>query len=303
MELVKGGEVFDKIVEMSNYSETDARNLIKNLLQVLILMHKNNIMHRDLKPENLLLKHTEDNISDIKVADFGIAVEIKDAAVGLFGSPGYMAPEMLLKKKYDEKIDIWSAGVILYILLCGTMPFDVNERRDFHVAFGGNSWKDISDNAKDVVKNMLEIDAKKRKSASEILLHPWFMSKSVSVLHLSNIHNQLKSFNAKRKLKRGINVIIAINKFAKLGKLFSGTKAENQISTSTENKISDNQATPTSQKSKKTTSPRSNRTPDKIDQIDTSNLTPRKRKELEELNAMSNSFFKDRSSKKHKESN
>ena len=122
--LCYGGELFEKITEEQYFSEQDAANIMKQVISSIFYIHSNNIMHRDLKPENLLLEKDENN-PKIKIIDFGTACEFEPGTFlnQKYGTPYYIAPEVL-KKKYNEKCDIWSAGVILYILLCGYPPFN-----------------------------------------------------------------------------------------------------------------------------------------------------------------------------------
>ena len=116
LELLHGGELFERIVKKGQYSEKDACILMRNLLSALAYMHGKGLMHRDLKPENLILKDNE-NDWDVKIADFGLATTISgDFLFKRCGTPGYVAPEILADEKYDEKVDVFSAGVILYIL-------------------------------------------------------------------------------------------------------------------------------------------------------------------------------------------
>lgn len=124
LELLRGGELFDKVVDKGFYTEKDAAGLMKKLLGALDYMHTKGIMHRDLKPENLILANTEDDV-EVKIADFGLAtyVDIDEQLFRRCGTPGYVAPEILADQPYDHKVDIFSAGVILYILLSGASPF------------------------------------------------------------------------------------------------------------------------------------------------------------------------------------
>jgi len=126
MELVKGKELFDKIVERGMYSERDAANIIAQVVSAVDYLHENGIAHRDLKPENLLVEGEEED-SIVKIADFGFAKtfggETGEKLMTSCGSPGYVAPEILTAESYDKSVDMWSVGVILYILLSGYPPF------------------------------------------------------------------------------------------------------------------------------------------------------------------------------------
>ena len=125
MELVTGGELFDRIVSLGNYTEKDAAVVMSTLCNALDYLHAKGIVHRDLKPENILLENDSKDAA-IKVADFGLARMIsgKDMMKTACGTPGYVAPEVLQNKGYSSgAVDLWSAGVILYILLCGFPPF------------------------------------------------------------------------------------------------------------------------------------------------------------------------------------
>ena len=117
LELLNGGELFDRIVRKGQYNERDACSLLKNLLSAVSYMHSKGIMHRDIKPENLILKDGLDDMN-IKIADFGLATPIScnEYLFKRCGTPGYVAPEILSDEKYDEKVDVFSVGVILYIL-------------------------------------------------------------------------------------------------------------------------------------------------------------------------------------------
>lgn len=124
LELLRGGELFDRICDHGSYNEKDAAIFMKNLLSALNAMHTKGIMHRDLKPENLILSSQSDD-TNVKIADFGLAtyVNLETQLFKRCGTPGYVAPEVLADKIYDGKVDIFSAGVILYILLTGSSPF------------------------------------------------------------------------------------------------------------------------------------------------------------------------------------
>jgi len=210
VELLRGGELFERIVKKGQYNEKDTCTLMKKLLSSLNYLHERGIMHRDLKPENLILKDN-DNDWDIKIADFGLATHI-NVSEFLFkrcGTPGYVAPEILADEKYDEKVDIFSAGVILYILLTGGSPFhgkSYNEilwkNKTCDIKFNFNDYgHKISESATDLMKKMLAKDPKQRISAREALQHDWivgggsFLSpRSHAPVYLSSAQENMKKF-------------------------------------------------------------------------------------------------------------
>eukprot|EP01099_Mayorella_cantabrigiensis_P008832 TRINITY_DN872_c0_g1_i1.p1 TRINITY_DN872_c0_g1~~TRINITY_DN872_c0_g1_i1.p1 ORF type:complete len:322 (+),score=86.21 TRINITY_DN872_c0_g1_i1:63-968(+) len=181
MELVTGGELFDKIVEKGSYTESDAAQLVFKIISAVQYLHETGIVHRDLKPENLLLKNVDDD-KQVKIADFGLSKIVGQEKMmqTACGTPGYVAPEVLTATGYDKEVDLWSIGVITYILLCGFPPFyneDVPKlfeqilNADFD--YPEEYWKDISQNAKDFINKLLVVDPKKRLTASQALEHDW----------------------------------------------------------------------------------------------------------------------------------
>ena len=195
-ELCTGGELFKKI-EDSHLSENVGKYVMKQLLSAVAFCHKNGIIHRDLKPENILLEEEEEATKEyftIKVIDFGTSGKIKKGQKynDVIGTPFYIAPEVL-KNKYDEKCDIWSCGVILYVMLSGEPPFYGEDDDEIYnkilteeVQFNQKEWENISDEAKDLVKKLLKKDYKSRLSAVDALAHPW----------IQNIDNQKINFIA-----------------------------------------------------------------------------------------------------------
>lgn len=125
MELMQGGELFDQILEKEQFSETDAREATKSIIDAIHYCHSQGILHRDIKPENLLLQSKEQGISSLKIADFGLARLLDEGSLAstTCGTPGYVAPEVLMQKPYGKECDIWSIGVVAFILLSGTPPF------------------------------------------------------------------------------------------------------------------------------------------------------------------------------------
>jgi serine/threonine protein kinase len=217
MELVTGGELFDKIVEKGNYSEKDAAHVINTLCGALEYLHARGIVHRDLKPENILLASKADD-APIKVADFGLARMIKkgDMMKTACGTPGYVAPEVLQNKGYSSgAVDMWSTGVILYILLCGFPPFYEEElpalfdqilkgRYDFPTPW----WDNISDGAKNLVRRMLTVDPNKRITATQAIADPWIASAGGQAIKV----DALRKFQATRKLKKATKKLMALQR-------------------------------------------------------------------------------------------
>jgi len=222
MELVTGGELFDRIVNRGSYSEKDASHVVRQIVSAIEYLHALGIVHRDLKPENLLYAN-ESHDSDIKIADFGLSRILPDDALlkTACGTPGYVAPEVLRGKGYGKEVDLWSVGVIMYILLCGFPPFyDDNVQVLFeqilsgHFDFPPTYWAGVSDSAKDLIRKLLNVDPKKRLTATQALEHPWLRGETAPDVHLASTVKSMKSFNARRKLKLAVLATIAINRVA-----------------------------------------------------------------------------------------
>ncbi|XP_069071071.1 serine/threonine-protein kinase DCLK3 [Pleurodeles waltl] len=185
MEYVKGGDLFDAIIESVRFTEHDAALMIADLCEALVYIHCKNIVHRDLKPENLLIQHNPDKSTTLKLADFGLAVHVTGPIFTVCGTPTYVAPEILLENGYGLEVDLWATGVILYILLCGFPPFRSQERdqeelfqiiQNGHYEFTSPYWDKISDAAKDLISKLLVVDPKTRFTASQALQHRWISS-------------------------------------------------------------------------------------------------------------------------------
>merc|ERR1712063_133156 len=183
-ELVTGGELFDKIVELGAYTEADAAELVAKMVSAIDYLHSMNIVHRDLKPENLLLKDIN-NIAEVKLADFGLSKIVSDGVQKQMmqtacGTPGYVAPEVLTADGYDKEVDLWSIGVITYILLCGFPPF-YNEHLPIlfesimkaEYDYPEDYWDEISDTAKNFIDRLLVVDPAKRMTTQQAIAHPW----------------------------------------------------------------------------------------------------------------------------------
>eukprot|EP01125_Pyxidicula_operculata_P019835 TRINITY_DN721_c0_g1_i1.p1 TRINITY_DN721_c0_g1~~TRINITY_DN721_c0_g1_i1.p1 ORF type:complete len:340 (+),score=71.61 TRINITY_DN721_c0_g1_i1:175-1194(+) len=214
MELVTGGELFDRIVEREQYSERDAREVMKQLFNAIAYIHSKGIVHRDLKPENLLLETTEDDTT-IKLTDFGLSkIYSEHMLQTACGTPGYVAPEILKCHGYTSAIDMWSAGVIMYILLCGYPPFySENDAELFESIMEANYhfhspyWDNISAEAKDLIKKLLVPNPEQRLTSEQALNEPWFkmsMEGGKGGVLPPEMKEELQSHNSYRKSK--INV-------------------------------------------------------------------------------------------------
>ena len=227
-ELCSGGELFDRIVAKTkssegHFSEHDAAEIVKSILEAIEYCHNvKHICHRDLKPENFLFE-THDEHSVIKIIDFGLSrYESSDIMRTKVGTPYYVAPEVL-SKAYDKSCDMWSIGVISYILLCGYPPFyGDNNTEIFKSVRAGNfsypspEWDDISDKAKDFINSLLRKDPKSRLTSSGALEHPWFgdlglIDKTTlpKIVHESSLNTEYKKFMGMAKLKKAALAHIA----------------------------------------------------------------------------------------------
>ncbi|KAF3631720.1 calcium-dependent protein kinase isoform X1 [Capsicum chacoense] len=219
MELCAGGELFDRIIAKGYYSEKDAADIIRQIVNVVYICHFMGVMHRDLKPENFLLTSKDEHVM-LKATDFGLSVFIEEGKVyrDIVGSAYYVAPEVL-RRSYGKEADVWSAGVILYILLSGVPPFwDETEKGIFHailkgeIDFQSDPWPSISNCAKDLVRKMLTQDAKNRITSGEVLEHPWLQSGEASDKPIdSAVLSRMKQFRAMNKLKKLALKVIAEN--------------------------------------------------------------------------------------------
>ncbi|XP_056417893.1 serine/threonine-protein kinase DCLK1 isoform X1 [Hyla sarda] len=182
MELVKGGDLFDAITSTNKYTERDANGMLYNLMSAIKYLHSLNIVHRDIKPENLLVYEHQDGSKSLKLGDFGLATVVDGPLYTVCGTPTYVAPEIIAETGYGLKVDIWAAGVITYILLCGFPPFrgsgdDQEVLFDQilmgQVDFPSPYWDNVSDSAKGLITMMLQVEVDQRYSALQVLEHPW----------------------------------------------------------------------------------------------------------------------------------
>ncbi|KAJ6793627.1 calcium-dependent protein kinase 13-like [Iris pallida] len=218
MELCEGGELFDRIVARGHYTERAASEVVRTIVEVVQICHRHGVIHRDLKPENFLFANKKES-SPLKAIDFGLSIFFKpgEKFSEIVGSPYYMAPEVL-KRNYGPEIDIWSAGVILYILLCGVPPFWAETEQGVaqailrgHIDFKREPWPSVSDNAKDLVRQMLEPDPKLRLTAKQVLEHPWLQNakKAPNVPLGDVVKSRLKQFSMMNRFKRRALRVIA----------------------------------------------------------------------------------------------
>ncbi|NXO76001.1 KCC1G kinase, partial [Sitta europaea] len=224
MQLVSGGELFDRILERGVYTEKDASLVIHQVLTAVKYLHENGIVHRDLKPENLLYLTPEEN-SKIMITDFGLSkMEQNGIMSTACGTPGYVAPEVLAQKPYSKAVDCWSIGVITYILLCGYPPFyEETESKLFekikegYYEFESPFWDDISESAKDFIRHLLEKNPSTRFTCEEALRHPWINGNTA--LHCDiypSVSAQIQKNFAKSKWRQAFNAAAVVHHMRKL---------------------------------------------------------------------------------------
>uniref|UniRef100_UPI00398F1771 calcium/calmodulin-dependent protein kinase type IV-like n=1 Tax=Pristiophorus japonicus TaxID=55135 RepID=UPI00398F1771 len=248
LELVTGGELFDRIVEKGYYSEKDAADVVKQILEAVAYLHENGIVHRDLKPENLLYASPAPDAL-LKIADFGLSKIVDDQVTmkTVCGTPGYCAPEILRGYAYGPEVDMWSVGVITYILLCGFEPF-YDERGDQYMYkrilncdydFVAPWWDEVSLNAKDLVRRLILLDPKNRLTTYQALQHPWVTGKAANFIHMNNAQKKLQEFNARRKLKAAVKAVVASSR---LGSASSHTGIQNSSTSRVDSNFQQNKA-------------------------------------------------------------
>jgi len=215
MELVTGGELFDRIVEKGSYTEEDAKVLVRKIVSAIEYLHDMNIAHRDLKPENLLVKSIADD-TEVKIADFGLSKIIDEQKMmqTACGTPGYVAPEVLNAEGYDKEVDMWSIGVITYILLCGFPPFyaetvpEVFEQiMKAEYDYPEEYWNEISAEGKDFIDHLLVVDPKDRLTAKQALEHKWLHAKGKEKkkTKLAKFQEKMRNYVSLRKQQSKAN--------------------------------------------------------------------------------------------------
>ncbi|XP_043971631.1 serine/threonine-protein kinase DCLK2-like isoform X1 [Gambusia affinis] len=222
MELVKGGDLFDAIMSSAKYTEKDASTMVYNLAAALLYLHSINIVHRDIKPENLLVFEDPDGFKSLKLGDFGLATVVEGPLFTVCGTPTYVAPEIIAESGYGLKVDVWAAGVITYILLCGFPPFRSENNRQEELFeqillgkldFPPPYWDNITDSAKDLISRMLQVNAEARSTAKDVLSHPWVTHDAVRKTNMkTEVSGKLKThFNTTPKQNSttaGVSVIM-----------------------------------------------------------------------------------------------
>ncbi|MGH0146025.1 UNVERIFIED_CONTAM: hypothetical protein FKN15_007627 [Acipenser sinensis] len=211
MELATGGGLFDRIIAKGSFTERDATRVLQMVLDGVKYLHTLGITHRDLKPENLLYYHPGSD-SKIMITDFGLASTRKKGDECLMkttcGTPEYIAPEILVRKPYTNAVDMWALGVISYILLSGTMPFEDDNRTRLYrqilkgkYSYSGEPWPSVSNLAKDFVDRVVTIDPNERMTAGQALKHPWIVTMAASS-SMKNLHRSISQNLLKRASSR-----------------------------------------------------------------------------------------------------
>ncbi|GAX11935.1 calcium/calmodulin-dependent serine protein kinase [Fistulifera solaris] len=217
MELMSGGDLFDRIGKKKSYSEADARDLVVKMLKSVAYCHQRKIAHCDMKPKNLLLM-SEENDSFIKLADFGFAARVHapKTLTKQCGTPFFVAPEILMRKPYDHQSDMWSVGCIIFLLLSGNLPFMGRSQKELFrkivagkFEFSGDDWANVSDDAKDLVRRMLVLDPDERITSAEAIRHSWLKTSRdrLNLVSLEGTSQRLKTFNARMKLRSAMIAI------------------------------------------------------------------------------------------------
>jgi len=223
MELLQGGEMFERIIEERHFSEATAAFAMVQILDALIYCHAKEICHRDIKPENLFYS-TTDKKSKLVIGDFGLSAQGEKLMETCCGTPQYVAPEVLQNKLYTNKVDCWSVGVVLYILLCGYPPFYAESNPLLYskiikepFEFDPEDWEHISDEAKDLVRKLLTKNPERRPSAIEAKKHPWLVKAANFDKALGDKYlERMRRFKAVQRLRAGVTTMVAVMRMARI---------------------------------------------------------------------------------------
>lgn len=217
-ELCEGGELFDRILSREYYSEADAQAVLRSIASALQLCHSKRIVHRDLKPENILMLNQEFD-SPIKIADFGFATTTEDGYLTTaLGTPTYMAPEIIQRKPYDFAVDVWSFGVIAFVLLCGYPPFYSDKQQEVYrriteceYQFESPHWDLISVDAKDLISKLLVLDPAARPTIEEVMKHEWMQGK-LEEKDITPALDELRTMQSRRQAIRSAGTTLTVAK-------------------------------------------------------------------------------------------
>eukprot|EP00986_Skeletonema_menzelii_P009328 scaffold4219_cov142-Skeletonema_menzelii.AAC.11 len=248
MELMSGGDLFDRIGKRKTYTENDARNLCRNMLEAVRYCHQNSVAHCDMKPKNLLLLDDDDDVN-VKLSDFGFATRVYEprSLTSQCGTPFFVSPEVLMRSPYDQQSDMWSVGVIIYLLLGGDLPFMGRTQKELFRSivlcdydFPEESWAHVSDEAKDLVKKLLVTDPKKRLTSTAAMQSPWMRqgNKLLAKNDLEYTSRRLKTFNARMKLRSSMIAVTLITS-AKLSvsKKFGATNSDRSLNSESQTNV------------------------------------------------------------------
>eukprot|EP00916_Digyalum_oweni_P019570 GHVL01032579.1.p1 GENE.GHVL01032579.1~~GHVL01032579.1.p1 ORF type:complete len:476 (-),score=73.57 GHVL01032579.1:69-1496(-) len=219
LEICTGGELFDRIIDEGYFTEKNAAVLMKQIIAAVYYCHQNKFVHRDLKPENFLFASRAPD-SPMKIIDFGLAAKFEKGQMMATkaGTPYYVAPQVL-KGSYGPECDLWSAGVMMYILLCGYPPFHGDTDAEIlakvkvgKFSFNEADWKNVSNEAKDLIRKLLKFQPEERISGAQCLQHPWIVHLAASASDMpitKTLVDNFKTFRALSKLKKAALTVIA----------------------------------------------------------------------------------------------